>query len=151
MTDSDGPRGDLFAVPGWIVWAHRFAAALFAVLYVSAARVHFGLLALAFLLGAAWFGAQAVLVTDVGIQVSRLRGDPRRAPFTAVLAVQADASNWALRMVDGSQFPLPPVADRDAVLSAIRRRVPRVEVSRVGLGGGWLARLRRRGRGSDLG
>ena len=150
MTDH-APRGELFAVPSWIVWAHRAAAAMFAVLYLSVARVHFGLLALAFLLGAAWFGAQAVLVTDVGVQVSRLRGGPRRAPFDAVLAVHADASAWGLRMVDGSQFPLPPVADRDAVISAIRRRVPRVEVSRIVHGGGWLGRLRRQGRGPGLG
>ncbi|MEO1062998.1 MAG: hypothetical protein AAFZ07_16420 [Actinomycetota bacterium] len=151
MTDSGGPRGELFAVPNWIVWAHRLAAALFFVLYLTAARVHFGLLAASFLLGAAWFGAQAVLVTDVGVQVSRLRGGPRRAPFDAVLAVQADASAWGLRMVDGSQFPLPPVADRDAVISAIRRRVPRVEVNRVVHGGGWLARWKRRGTDPGLG
>jgi hypothetical protein len=151
MTDRNAPRGDLFAVPTWIVWAHRLAAALFAVLYVTAARVHFGLLAVVFLIGAAWFGAQAVLVTDVGVQVSRLRGGPRRAPFDAVLAVHADASAWGLRMVDGSQFPLPPVADRDAVITAIRRRVPRVEVSRVVHGGGWLGRLRRRGTDPGLG
>jgi hypothetical protein len=143
MSD-DAVDGELFVTPRWIVWAHRAGAVLFLVLYLTAARTHFGLLAVTFLLLAAWFGAQAVLVTDTGVQVSRLSGPPRRAPFDAILAVQADAGAWALRMVDGSTFTLPPVADREAVIAAIRRRVPRVPVSRVTRHGGWMARMRRR-------
>ncbi|MEM9034347.1 MAG: hypothetical protein AAGA99_25070 [Actinomycetota bacterium] len=146
MHDDGMEGGDLFITPRRIVWAYRAAAVFMIVLYLTAARTHFGVLALVFFALGAWFGSKAVLVTDAEVLVSTLSGPPRRAPYDAIIAVQADAGAWALRMVDGSRFHLPPVEDRDAVIAAIRRHVPRVRVDRLAMNGGWIRKLLRRER-----
>lgn len=146
MPDDGSDCGALFITPRRIVWAYRAAAALMVVLAVTSTRTHFMVLA-ALLAGIGWwFDAKAVLVTDAEVLVSRWSGPPRRAPYNAILAVQADAGAWALRMIDGSHFHLPPVHDRDAVIAAIRRHLPQVTVDRRAIDGGWIGKIRRRRR-----